>query len=123
MSETKLTAEQARERLQLDTEVSKSGCWLWTGSRTNGGYGRVTLQGEYWGTHRLSFHFFVHHLPKDTVVHHKCAEPACWNPFHLQATTHHQNTAEMMSRNRLERELAAQQETIADLLDIIDHLQ
>lgn len=37
-------------------------------------------------------------IPSHKPVHHKCAEPLCFNPIHLQVVQPHENTAEMLER-------------------------
>ena len=118
---SKITPAEALERLQRDIIIDPvTGCWLWQGAKTQGGYGTVTLKGEKWGTHRMAYHFFVGWLPRDTVVHHKCGVRGCCNPDHLQATSHHHNGAEMMARTRLEQELAEAQARVEQLSAILE---
>jgi hypothetical protein len=63
-----------------------SGCWLWTGRRLKGGYGRVTFQGRQVLVHRLSFSL-RYEVPLDHAVevHHECRQASCCNPRHLKA--------------------------------------
>lgn len=78
-------------------------CWIWTGvitrrkDRKGVGYGRFQTGGKSYLVHRFSY-ALVHTLEPYTPVHHKCANTLCVNPKHLQATTTHENTAEMMER-------------------------
>ena len=75
---------------------SDTGCWNWTGSISNKGYGRMTEKQPdgrrrtiY--AHRVSYE--MHHGPitDDRVVDHMCDNPHCVNPDHLQLLTHKQN--------------------------------
>lgn len=84
----------------------------------------VRWGGRQWYVHRLAYHSLVSYLHKDVVVHHRCANRRCWRPEHLQATTAHANTAEMLSRRDLERtiRLTAQElhEVREDFLAVVE---
>jgi len=76
--------------------VTDSGCWEWAGSRTQGGYGR--LGGVK--THRLAYEAWVGPIGEGLVVRHKCDNPPCINPEHLETGTHKDNMQDMYARNR-----------------------
>ena len=42
--------------------------------------------------HRYSFKTFVGEIPKGMVLHHKCNNPPCVNPKHLEISTIRRNT-------------------------------
>lgn len=76
------------------TDVSKfaryinktTDCWLWTGSKTLAGYGRIHLKGKNHYAHRLSVLFHtgkIDELPLD----HLCRNRICVNPAHLEHVT------------------------------------
>lgn len=72
-------------------KVDKSGdCWLWTGNRDRGGYGRFKMAERYVGAHR---HVLI--LAGVDIggmeVDHLCFNRACVNPDHLRVVTHKQN--------------------------------
>ena len=65
-------------------------CWFWGGYRDRGGYGKLTLAtgrmgGKPVSAHRFSYELSVGPIPKGHQVHHKCNNPSCVNPYHLQA--------------------------------------
>lgn len=72
-------------------------CWLWTGAKSRGGYGKISPGGRGSGlvaTHRLSLKLAGIDLPDDMVVDHKCRNPACVNPDHLRVVTRKVNSLE-----------------------------
>lgn len=70
-----------------------SDCWLWTGSRDNrpsSPYGRLNIrlpgrQHVQIKAHRMSYETFVGPIPEGHEVDHRCNNPICINPQHLQA--------------------------------------
>lgn len=88
-----------------------AGCWKWLGASTKAGYGTVavTLPGKRTSTtaHRLFYEAYVGPIPPGNSVHHRCANPSCVNPEHLQPVTQRENTAEMFARKALEASLSA----------------
>lgn len=62
-------------------------CWLWAGSNLNGGYACHFLKGRKTCAHRFSFTVFIGHIPPDLEIDHRCHNPGCVNPAHLQAVT------------------------------------
>jgi hypothetical protein len=80
-----------------------SGCWLWTGPVTGGGYGRAPSRirpGIKTSTaHRLSYELHVGPI-NGYVVRHKCDNPACVNPAHLTLGTHADNARDAIERKR-----------------------
>src|SRR5689334_23323156 len=60
-----------------------SGCWLWTGTCNDRGYGIIQLK-EFDGyAHRFAFAFWKGAIPQGAHVCHKCDTPCCVNPDHL----------------------------------------
>jgi hypothetical protein len=67
-------------------------CWEWTGVLSDKGYGDFGLSdNNIQRAHRISFFLKNGYLTED--VHHKCLNPACVNPFHLQGMTHVEHTS------------------------------
>lgn len=67
------------------------GCWLWTGSRTHDGYGKLKLCYRTLLAHRVSYEEAYGFVPDGCVVAHACHEPLCCNPNHLRAETQSEN--------------------------------
>lgn len=83
--------------------VTETGCWEWNGARNDSGYGVLnhTKQGfNNTRVHRVSISEYGGIDPDNWVVRHKCDNPPCMNPDHLELGTQADNSADMMSRGR-----------------------
>lgn len=81
-----------------------SGCWLWAGSRTAGGYGAVKIGGRHGKsryTHRLSYELNCGPIPVGAVVCHRCDTPACCNPDHLFLGSQGDNVRDAYAKGRM----------------------
>ena len=87
------------------SKVEKSaGCWLWTASKRNKGYGAFCyeahgrkIQGR---AHRFSWELHNGDIPDGLFVLHKCDIPACVNPDHLFLGTNDDNIRDMIQKGR-----------------------
>lgn len=93
------------DRIRDRIDVQPDGCWTWTGSRTQGGYGRIGNR----LVHRLVYEALVGPIPANYQVGHVCHDlaafrgacdttggrtcphRACCNPDHLRPQTPRQN--------------------------------
>jgi len=91
-------------------DVGEDGCWNWTRALEDG-YPILQWKRPAGGMHRVR----VHRLSLEThtgqtlgsqPAHHVCANTKCVNPEHLQAVSHADNTAEMLSRTYMLRRIA-----------------
>lgn len=81
-------------------------CWLWP-SKSTDGYGVVRIAKRTFSVHRLAASASMGEaIPSHKPVHHKCAEPLCFNPLHLQVVQPHENTAEMLERRYYKQRIA-----------------
>lgn len=63
-----------------------SGCWLFTGSLDNDGYGRFKHKASgSWGAHRAAYSILIGPIPPGLQIDHLCRNKACINPVHLEA--------------------------------------
>lgn len=63
----------------------KTGCWEWTGSRLRSGYGTCNVEGIKTVAHRAQFWLVFGRIERGHEIHHKCHNPACINPDHLES--------------------------------------
>ena len=78
-------------------------CWTWRGRIVGKGYGMIGLGGK--GAkqvlvHRLSYEIHKGLIPDGLVIMHKCDNPRCVNPDHLEAGTQSQNIKDAFARGR-----------------------
>lgn len=77
-----------------------SGCWIWTGSIGQNGYGKFSFLSKTWLPHRVSWLLFKGSIPKKQFLCHKCDNPKCVNPDHLFLGTHKENMYDMIKKGR-----------------------
>lgn len=80
-------------------------CWPWRGGANDGGYGRVRIDGALVSPHRVAYEIVNGPIPEmpgyhGAVIRHRCDNPACCNPSHLQVGSQKDNVADMDQRGR-----------------------
>lgn len=90
------------DRLRSRITVTQSGCWEWSESVNEHGYGRMSFRGRVYRAHRLAAHEWLGLDLADieTKVCHKCDNPPCINPDHLYLGTQSSNVRDMVERGR-----------------------
>jgi hypothetical protein len=108
-----------RDRFFSRFVIDSNNCWVWNGAkithkRTGDSYGciagkidgvRYVKQGRQILAHRASWILHYGAIPvgegyHGTVVRHKCDNPLCVNPEHLELGTQKDNVDDMLKRNR-----------------------
>lgn len=90
-----------QERIEaLIAPEPNTGCWLWTGYITEGGYGRfgVAVDGsrqrhgwEIKRAHRVVYELYRGQIPNGLDLDHLCRVRSCVNPDHLEPVTRSAN--------------------------------
>lgn len=76
------------------------GCWEYRGRRNEGGYGAVSVGDLSTGAHRVAYEVWVGPVPAGLVVRHRCDNPPCINPAHLELGTQQDNIDDRERRGR-----------------------
>jgi hypothetical protein len=90
----------AERILARSIPVPESGCWLWEGTITKKGYGRLSVKDSTCAAHRVSYVAFAGPIPDGLFVCHKCDVPGCVNPKHLFLGTHSDNMIDSVRKKR-----------------------
>jgi len=77
---------------RLRTRIAKSTrrqgeCLIWTGARSNNGYGVISVFGRPIGVHRVVAQLASGPLPEGHDVHHACGQKLCVSLAHLEPLT------------------------------------
>lgn len=72
-----------------------SDCWEWTGSRDAKGYGFISVNGRTRRVHIVAWELATgRKLRKGYTLQHKCRNPSCWRPSHVEVMSRSRNTAD-----------------------------
>lgn len=96
--------DHARFRSNVGIDA-QTGCWEWTGTRYESGYGKFpyrTRDCRYRAmpAHRAAWIIHKGPIPEGKLVCHKCDNPGCCNPEHLFLGSHKDNTQDMVRKGR-----------------------
>lgn len=78
----------------------QSGCWEFFGKRHPDGYGEHRENGKIRKNHRTMWEHYHGPIPSGKIIRHKCDNPPCMNPDHLEIGTKHDNTMDSVIRGR-----------------------
>lgn len=93
-------AEVERFSALVDRPAGLDVCYLWTGCRDSKGYGRIKFAGRTVKAHRIAYVLAFGFIPAGLVVRHRCDNPQCVRPNHLQLGTNRDNTRDRVERGR-----------------------
>src|SRR3990167_5954974 len=79
---------------------SPSECWSWRGGCNHDGYGNFCFRGKPDRAHRVAFIITTGKSVTGKVVRHRCDNPPCVNPGHLEIGTQQDNIRDMIRRGR-----------------------
>lgn len=87
----------------VPTGVTPGDCWEWQGSRDACGYGClwVLIDGRrLQRAHRAAWALYRGPIPDGMLIRHRCDNPPCCNPDHLELGTYAQNSDDKVARRR-----------------------
>ena len=81
-------------------------CWEWTGTRDHHGYGQMFIGTIHktrraHKTHRLSYLIVHGEIPEGHLIRHKCDNPPCCNPNHLEIGLPVHNVRDAVERQQM----------------------
>lgn len=79
---------------------SKNQCWEWLAGRRPSGHGDFQARSGATYAHRFAYMIVNGAAADGLVVRHKCDNPACCNPLHLETGTHSDNVSDRVDRGR-----------------------
>ena len=92
------TPERFMERFQPEPN---SGCWIWTGTLHDCGYGLLSVDGRRQYAHRYSYVLHVGPISFGQHICHRCDNTFCVNPDHLFAGSAGDNIRDAKRKGRL----------------------
>jgi len=95
MSETHIERFKANADVGDDDE-----CWPWKAGKDDEDYGVYSGPDGVERATRYAYKIFKGDLPEDAVIMHKCNQPSCVNPNHLEAVSQAENMAHKAESGR-----------------------
>lgn len=98
----------ARPRISISEKIAnkvakipETGCWIWLGSITKHGYGKMTLGAKtHISAHRASYELKHGQIPEGMLALHHCDVKCCVNPDHIFLGTQQANMNDKVCKNR-----------------------
>lgn len=97
----------------FDKVIYSDNCWQWTAAKTDKrGYGYFWNGHRNVLSHRWSFEYFRHEIPRTLFVCHHCDNPSCVNPDHLFVGTNSDNMKDAGAKGRLPQQNGRNRNTL-----------
>lgn len=109
------TREQ-RKPVPIEAKLEKwksinpeTGCWEWTRTLSEDGYGKVPISGSRYGSvHRISYQIAKGEIPDGFELDHLCRNRRCFNPDHLEPVTRRTNVVRGLLPGMMKRKAVSQ---------------
>lgn len=92
------TSDSAKILTTRGWSVGPRGCWECNGAGDKNGYRVFNLKGVKIKAHRLAYETWVGPISEGLMVRHKCDNPPCINPEHLEVGTNSENQLDRVRR-------------------------
>ena len=93
--------KRSKNRIKIDYKIDENNCYICISHKYDkGGYSNIHMYGKTTRVHRHIYEEMFGFIPKGMEVRHKCDNPNCINPEHLELGTHKDNMRDMSKRNR-----------------------
>lgn len=79
------------------------GCWDWLRSARDSGHGTITVGGKTVSVYRVAYEVWIGPVPSGRWVLHRCDNPRCIRPDHLELGDQSKNMADCARRGRTAR--------------------
>jgi hypothetical protein len=87
-----LTEEKLWSWFLSQVDKTDTGCWEWRNGKNKAGYGQIAINRTLVGAHAYALeHALGRPLQKGMLTRHRCNNPPCCNPDHLQEGTPKEN--------------------------------
>jgi len=96
--------ETLRQYLTSRVVPGNNGCWIWKGS-SPGRYGSAEFCNTSKPAHIASYECFNGDVEEGKIIRHKCDNPRCINPLHLEIGTKKDNRKDFMERHPKAKEI------------------
>ena len=102
-----MRTKDIKTRFWEKVDRSADGCWQWTGSKDQDGYGRFQTDGKRTTTSRVAWMLTNGSIPDGMFVCHHCDNPSCVRPDHLFVGTQRDNVRDCIRKGRFAPRLTA----------------
>lgn len=101
LSSNNIKRDACPNRKQLTYEINDSGCHVCTSHcKTKEGYTYYFYNGKLMKAHQYIYLINFGKIPKGLLIRHKCDNPSCINPNHLELGTIQDNISDRVNRGR-----------------------